>query len=134
MKRLFLQDSPYTKQARFIAILWTLLIFIGCLTPAPELPHVSVPLIDKWTHFVLFGVFTFLWLCVRPGATTFQLFTLFFISVVLGCFIEVMQGLLTSLGRSMELMDAVADGVGAALGMAVFYIGAHFANKNTPYP
>jgi VanZ family protein len=132
MKRLFLQDSPYTKQARFIAILWTLLIFIGCLTPAPELPHVAVPLIDKWTHFVLFGVFTFLWLCVRPDATTFQLFTLFLISVVLGCFIEVLQGLLTALGRSMELMDAVADGVGGALGIAVFCFGAHFANKNTP--
>ena len=43
---------------------------------------------------------------------------MFLIAVALGSFIEVMQGILSFLGRSMELMDAVADSIGGALGIA----------------
>ncbi len=123
MKHIFLPSSPYTKQARSIALLWTLLIFIGCFFPAQELPKVDVPLIDKWTHFVMFGGFTFLWLCAKPAYTTKSLFLLLLISVAFGSFIEVMQGQLTFLGRSMELMDAVADSVGGLLGIVGFCLG-----------
>lgn len=130
MKRLFSPDSPYKKRARFIAILWTLLIFIGCFMPEQELPKVDFELADKWVHFILFGGFTFLWLCARPIIKFSSLLILFFISVALGSFIELMQGVLTFLGRNMELMDAVADGIGALLGIALFCLGAYFA-KNT---
>jgi len=101
-------------------VLWTLLIFAGCFTPGKDLPRVAVPLIDKWTHLVLFGGFTFLWLCARPVRTPGFLTFLFFAALALGCFIEVMQGLLTFLGRSAELMDAVADSVGGLLGIGLF--------------
>ena len=120
MRKIFLSDSPYTSKARFIAILWTLLLFIGCLTPGKQIPHVSIPFIDKWTHFVLFGGFTFLWLCARPQRTTSWLTSLFLYSVALGTLIEVLQGTLTSLGRSMELMDGVADAIGGAMGIGLF--------------
>ncbi len=129
MRRIFSSDSPYKKQARFLAILWTLLIFIGCFTPGKDLPEVDVPLIDKWTHLVLFGGFTFLWLCTKPLRTTRWLTTMFFIALGLGVFIEIMQGLLTFLGRSMELMDAVADGVGGLLGIGLFCL---LAKLTTP--
>src|SRR3954468_6634226 len=102
MRRIFTPDSPYKKQARFLAILWTLLIFIACFTPGKEIPKVDIPLIDKWTHLVLFGVFTFLWLCARPMVIRSWLIKLFLISLGLGIFIELMQGLLSFLGRSME--------------------------------
>lgn len=121
MKRIFSPQSPYTKWARFLAMLWTLLIFIGCFTPSGDLPEVDVPLIDKWTHLILFGGFTFLWLCARPVPTRAWMITLFVIATALGAFIEIMQGVLVSLGRSMEFMDAVADIIGAALGIALFY-------------
>lgn len=127
MKRIFSPDSPYTKRARFLAVLWTLLIFIGCFTPGKDIPKVDVPLIDKWVHLVLFGGFTFLWLCSRPIRTTKALVSMFLIAVALGGFIEVMQGLLTFLGRSMELMDAVADSIGGALGIGLFCLCAFFA-------
>ena len=129
MKRVFGSDSPYKRQARFLALLWTLLIFIGCLTPGKDIPKVDVPLIDKWVHFALFGGFTFLWLCARPFIDRRWLFSLFLISVALGSFIEVMQGWLTFLGRSMELMDAVADSVGGLLGIGLFRLCAFFANR-----
>ena len=131
MYRIFIPDSPYKKQARFLAMLWTLLILIACFTPAKEIPKVDVPLIDKWTHLILFGGFTFLWLCARPVLTFLYLVSLFLGSVAFGAFIEIMQGQLTFLGRSMEFMDAVADSIGGILGIALFCILAHFAAKRT---
>jgi VanZ family protein len=131
MKRIFTPDSPYTKQARFLAMLWTLLVFIGCFTPSQDIPKVDMPLIDKWTHFVLFGGFTFLWLCGRPVRNTRWLIILFFIAALLGSFIEVMQGALSFLGRSMEVMDAVADALGGALGIWLFCLIARRVAKRT---
>jgi len=129
MLRIFSPESPYKKQARFLAIIWTLLIFIACFTPGKDIPQVDVPFIDKWTHLVLFGGFAFLWLCSRPIRTTSWLVTVFLISVGLGSFIELMQGLLTFLGRSMEFLDAVADSIGGLLGIGLFCLLAHFATK-----
>jgi VanZ family protein len=129
MLRIFTPGSPYTKQARFIAILWTLLIFIGCFTPGQDLPKVDVPLIDKWVHLVLFGGFTLFWLCAYPSRTIPRLLIMFLTAVALGCFIELMQGLLTFLGRSMELMDAVADAIGGLLGIGLFCLLAAFAGN-----
>jgi VanZ family protein len=129
MRRIFTPDSPYKKQARFLAILWTLLILIACFTPAKEIPKVNIPLIDKWTHLVLFGVFAFLWLCARPERSARWLISLFLISVAFGACIELLQGLLTFLGRSMEFMDAVADAIGGALGIALFSLIAASVTK-----
>lgn len=123
MKILFLPQSPYTTQARFIAIIWTLLIFIGCLFPSRQLPHVAVPFIDKWTHFVMFGLFTFLWLCAKPTYNITYIIRVLVIGILLGCAIELLQGTLSMLGRSMELLDAVADAVGALLGIGIYVAG-----------
>lgn len=112
-----------------MAILWTLLILIGCFTPGKDLPKVDVPFVDKWTHLVLFGGFTFFWLCAYPFRTTRWLTILFVVSVALGALIEVMQGVLTFLGRSMELMDGVADGIGGALGIGLFCLLAFLTRK-----
>ncbi len=123
MKIIFLPHSPYSSQARFIAILWTLLIFIGCLFPSHQLPHVAVPFIDKWTHFVMFGLFTFLWLCAKPTYTSVYVARVLLVGILLGCAIEVLQGAIATLGRSMELLDAIADAVGALLGIAAYMSG-----------
>ena len=39
-----------------IAAIWTV-----CLIPIPETPLDDVPMMDKWTHFVMFGVLS---LCI----------------------------------------------------------------------
>ena len=129
MNRVFQPDSPYKKQARFLAWLWTLLIFVGCLMPGKELPQVNVPFVDKWVHLVMFGGFTFLWLCVRPAISFRWLVSLFLIATSLGALIELLQGMLTFRGRSMEFMDAVADAVGAFIGVILFYICAKISRK-----
>lgn len=122
MRRLFSEDSPYKKQARFLAVLWTLLILLGCLAPSKSLPRVDVPLIDKWTHFVFFGGFTFLWLCAYPKSKRLWFFNIFFISVCFGSFIEIMQAAFPFLGRSAELLDLIADAIGGALGVGLFLL------------
>jgi len=120
MRRIFSPDSPYKKQAGFLAVAWTLFILAGCFTPGKDLPQVDVPFIDKWVHIVLFGGFTFLWLCVRPYLNARWLLSLLLMAIALGTIIELLQGLFTSLGRSMELMDAVADAVGGLVGILLF--------------
>ncbi len=132
MTRIFSPDSPYKKQARFLAILWTLLIFVGCFTPGKELPKVDVPFIDKWVHLVLFGGFTVLWLCANPSWQFRRLAGWFLIAMALGAAIELLQGLLSFLGRSMEFMDAVADSVGAILGISLFWLLAYFSSPKKP--
>ena len=127
LQRIFTPDSPYKKRARFLAMLWTLLIFIGCFTPGKDIPQVDVPFVDKWVHLVLFGGFTFLWLCARPVICARSLITIFLIAVALGSFIEIMQGILIFLGRSMEFMDAVADSIGGLLGIGLFCLCSYFA-------
>ncbi len=112
-------------------MLWTLFIFIGCLYPARELPEVDVPFFDKWTHFVLFGVFSFLWLWARIPAGPWRYVMVFVVAVLLGITIEALQAVFISLGRSAEMMDAAADAVGAALGAAIFYLIARRATLTT---
>lgn len=129
MLRIFTPGSPYTKQARFMATLWTLLIFILCLLPGKDIPEVDVPLIDKWTHLVLFGGFTFFWFCSRPLPTARRIISLFLWSLAVGIIIEILQGTLTFLGRSMELLDAVADSIGGLLGIGLFCLMAYLTGR-----
>ena len=130
MYRVFTPDSPYKKWARFLAILWTLLIFIGCLTPGKDIPQVSVPFIDKWVHLVMFGGFSFLWLCAHPVLNKKSVAGIFLITIALGIFIELLQGFFTSLGRAMELLDAIADSLGGLLGIGLFSVLARLALYN----
>ncbi len=112
-----------------MARMWTLLILVACLTPSPEIPKVDIPLIDKWTHVVLFGIFSFLWLCAKPVLTVKWVMSLLIISIAFGAAVELLQGTLTFLGRSAEFMDAVADGLGGIVGIAVFGLMA-YVTKN----
>ena len=118
--------SPASRHRKLffgLALLWTLGIFIACLWPGNELPKTDVPFADKWTHFVLFGVFAFLWLAAFPGVKFRGLLAVFAIGVALGWLVECLQGWLPQLGRSKDVKDMVADAVGAALGALAFGLG-----------
>lgn len=103
-----------------MAALWTLLILVACFTPAKEIPDVKIPFIDKWTHFILFGTLAILLLCSDPSIKWKRLVIVFLGCTLFGSLIEIFQGIFVSLGRSCELMDAVADSVGGILGIVVF--------------
>lgn len=116
----FTNIIPYKKTAKYFAIVWTILILIGCFAPAASFPVVDIPFVDKWVHFIMFGVFAFLWLSTNEKIQLYLLIKMLFICTVFGAFIELMQGLLTFLNRSMEFMDAVADMIGGILGICFF--------------
>jgi len=130
LKKIFSYDSPYKRRARFLAILWTLLIFILCLLPADEIPQVHVPLADKWVHFIMFGVFAFLWLCTKPSRHISFLISILALTVFTGWVIELLQGSLSSLGRSEDMLDVLADGIGGLLGIIIFTILSYLTDKH----
>jgi VanZ family protein len=122
MKQLFSGDPIYKKRARIGAILWTLLIFVLCFIPAREVPDLDIPLIDKWVHFILFGVFSFLWLLSIKQYRVHHLIIVLICAIVLGWLVEYIQGALTFLGRSQDNMDTLADGIGGLLGVVLFWL------------
>ncbi|WP_276132737.1 VanZ family protein [Polluticoccus soli] len=119
MSKIFSQDSPYKNRARWLAIAWTLLIFILCFLPGRDLPDVDIPFIDKWVHLVLFGAFSFLWLCSTPTRNIHFLIPLFTITVFLGWLVEYIQGHYV-VGRTQDNMDTFADSIGGLIGILIF--------------
>lgn len=134
LRDVFTPASPYRKLAIVLAVVWTIGIFVACLWPGDELPKSDIPLIDKWTHFVLFGAFAFLWLCAYPMGRTATFIWIILITIGLGWLVECLQGWLPQLKRSKDTMDAVADGIGGMLGTLAFWIGARLARTSKRPP
>jgi VanZ family protein len=122
LKQAFTKASPYKKRARTLTISWSLLILVLCFIPGQEFPDVHIPMADKWVHFILFAVFTFLWMCARPSMKFGALLLAFIFGSVFGLVVEEIQGLLAFLGRSKSVQDIYADAIGSAIGLFIFYI------------
>lgn len=117
---LFTASSPYRNAARVAAISWTLLLLVLCFIPGNEIPDLKVPFIDKWVHFVLFGIFSFLWLSAFPGIGLPRLLLVLAAAILLGWLVELLQGQLKFLGRNQDNMDTLADSIGGLLGVLLF--------------
>ncbi len=103
-----------------LAILYAVVIFVlGSLRNTPAaVQEVS----DKLEHAVGFALLAWLWcralVRLSPGSSRLRVgVAAFALSVALGGALELWQGLLGY--RSCELMDWVADGVGAAIAAGV---------------
>ncbi|AKD54124.1 VanZ family protein [Spirosoma radiotolerans] len=96
---------------RWLAIVWTVIMLIGCLTPHSELPDELVDWNDKAQHIAIFALFTLLWrlagLKFTPVALT---------GIVFGALIEVLQYVLP-INRSADWADLFADSIGVAVGI-----------------
>jgi VanZ family protein len=110
------------KRALQLAILWTLGILLACLIPGKEVPDIHIPLADKWVHFIIFAGFSFLWLCTFIRATAKKGMLIFILSVLLGYAVELLQDSGITTGRSYDVYDIVADAIGGALGVLLFFI------------
>jgi VanZ family protein len=107
---------------KLLATGFTVFLFALCLIPARNIPEVGMPLADKWVHFVLFAVFSILWLRAFPYRGFWHLAVVVMAGVITGWVIEELQGLLVALGRAKEPLDILADAIGTILGAAAFYI------------
>ena len=102
-----------------IAAIWTV-----CLIPIPETPLNDVPMMDKWTHFVMFGVLS---LCIiseyvyrhrKPKGWDVALVGML-LPFAMGGMIELAQAYCTGGNRSGNIMDWLADGIGVLIGAAI---------------
>ena len=95
-----------------------------CLIPIPETPLNDVPMMDKWTHFVMFGVLS---LCIiseyvyrhrKPKGWDVALVGML-LPFAMGGMIELAQAYCTGGNRSGDVMDWLADGIGVLIGAAI---------------
>lgn len=97
------------------AIVWTMIILIGCSMPGNELPKVHLfDHVDKVIHFIFF-VFFFIFWNFSPTKYRQQAFVWIVFSFLLGFGIEFYQ-LNFVKGRSFDIWDGVADTLGALAG------------------
>ncbi len=107
------------KRAKSLTFLWTLLVFYLCLMPQRKIAHIPIFGIDKLVHVLFFGIFMFLLLFImklKKWMVSFLIATLF------GCLIEGLQYYFTSLGRSGNWKDIIADALGAIIFGYLHYI------------
>lgn len=96
---------------RWLAIVWTVIMLIGCLTPHSELPDELVNWNDKAQHIAIFALFTLLW---RLAGLKF--ITAALVGFLFGALIEVLQYVLP-INRSADWADLFADSIGVIVGM-----------------
>lgn len=110
----------YPLSSAFIVIIWTL-----CLIPVfPETPLDGVPLMDKWTHFVMYGTFTatiwFEYLRQHQTKNASKLFLFAFLApIAMGGIVELTQAYCTGGRRSGEWLDFAANSIGVVLGSVI---------------
>lgn len=107
-----------------LAISWTWFIFFALSLPSRRIPALKFFLhFDKTVHVVFFLVLAILWLSWfakgknRVGLSTCLFFVM--ISLVFGFAMEFYQLHFVE-GRSFDLWDGLADGIGSVLGSALF--------------
>ncbi len=113
----YLRRYPYT-------ILLAVAIVLLSLLPIPDITVAEdVPLFDKWTHMVMYGVMTLvIWFEYRRTHQKYnakRLFIFAFLApIAMGGTLELMQAYLTTC-RSGEWLDLVANTIGVCIGSIV---------------
>ncbi len=106
------------------AIGWGFLIFYACLAPVSDLdPGWEIEISDKLVHFILYFSWTnFLYFASSRGyrrpIKKRKALIYWLIAVLIGGLIELLQSWM-GLGRSADLLDAIANSAGAVAGMVV---------------
>ena len=105
-------------------VVWAVLIAVGTSTPGNKLPRSPFPHFDLVVHFGMYGVLAFLLyralqLGTRLGAGRPTWLIAFAIAQVYGILDEIHQIWIPN--RSCDPVDALTDGIGAAVGVCLFY-------------
>ena len=112
---------------KYIAVSWTIIIFILLALPGSMLPHekaFAIPQFDKLVHIGLFGGFVFLWCLYYSRRNLAQekllliFFRIFIIAAIYGTGMEYVQKYFIPL-RDFEVGDILADLIGASLAYGI---------------
>lgn len=102
-----------------------------CLVNSSEIPTIQIENLDKWVHSFFHFVFIVVWFLFFEkqfqcnDSIIKPLLIAFFFSFCLGIFIEFLQQLYTTT-RKGDVLDVVANSVGAVLGILTIVIGNRF--------
>ena len=119
MLQIFSFFSRRPRTTLVLALIWTLIIFIGCSMPGKEIPKIGLfAHFDKLVHFVFFFVFFLLWKISRSNYSNGSIIILC-LAIVYGFSLEFYQ-LYFVAGRSFDTWDGIADTIGAVSGL-LFY-------------
>lgn len=119
-----------------ITFLLALAIVLLSLLPIPDVRMtVEVPLMDKWTHMVMYGVLTLvIWLeyirAHRQMRGLRLLLLAFFAPIAMGGALELMQAYLTTC-RSGEWLDFVANSIGAVVGAGCGLLASRLRERSS---
>ena len=120
----------YPATSFLIVVIWVI-----CLLPIPEnVPLGDVPMMDKWTHFVMYGTLcTVMWweyLRRHKTKNAGKLFLLAFLApIIMSGIIELAQAYLTNGNRSGDWLDFVANSIGVVLGNVIGILLAAYRAK-----
>ena len=109
-------------------------IWIICLIPIPETPLDDVPMIDKWTHFVMYGslcsvIFTeYANRHIKPNIKRLAIGGVL-LPIIMGGLIELAQAHCTGGNRSGDWMDWIADSIGVMIGTAIGSLVVYLRTK-----
>lgn len=107
-----------------ISLFLTTAIWIICLIPIPETPLDDVPMIDKWTHFVMYGslcsvIFAeYAYRHIKPNIKRLAIGGVLS-PIIMGGLIELAQAYCTGGYRSGDWMDWIANSIGVMIGTAI---------------
>ncbi len=107
-----------------------ILVFIASVVPIPDIkPLQDFNLLDKWVHFVMYGVLSLcVWWDIYHVRRTYDftpkdLRRTTFYPIVFGGLIELVQRYCTNGFRSGDWIDFIANTIGVVLGFIIgFYI------------
>lgn len=122
-----------------ISFLLALAIVLLSLLPIPDVRMtVEVPLVDKWTHMVMYGVLTLvIWLeyirAHRQMRGLRLLLLAFLAPIAMGGALELMQAYLTTC-RSGEWLDFVANSIGAVVGAGCGLLASRLGGRSSAKP
>lgn len=122
-----------------ITFLLALAIVLLSLLPIPDVRMtVEVPLMDKWTHMVMYGVLTLvIWLeyirAHRQMRGLRLLLLAFLAPIAMGGALELMQAYLTTC-RSGEWLDFVANSIGAVVGAGCGLLASRLGVRSSAKP
>ncbi len=112
-----------------VTLLIAVCIVLLSLLPISDIKMpVQVPLADKWTHMVMYGVLTLvIWFDYRRSHQQFNAWKLFLFAflapIAMGGILELMQAYLTTC-RSGEWLDFVANTIGVCIGTTIGLLSA----------
>ena len=107
-----------------ISLFLVVAIWIICLIPIPETPLDDVPMIDKWTHFVMYGslcsvIFAeYAYRHFKPNIKRLAIGGVLF-PIIMGGLIELAQAYCTGGNRSGDWIDWIANSIGVMIGTAI---------------